>query len=99
MKLIFFSNKFPTEEPSDIFRQLRQQSRSDSHIILRQLLKEATLAVRDEIRLLPAELRSCLPPFRCILDLAEHYDWHRGPLAGTFECVFLCLSSLGLFVG
>ncbi|KAL4876856.1 hypothetical protein BJY04DRAFT_231310 [Aspergillus karnatakaensis] len=99
MRILFFSNRFPVDDPAEIFRRLRQQSQRSQHVVLRQLLHEVTTAVRDEIRLLPAELRSRLPPFTSILDLAEHYNWHRGPLCGTFECVFLCLVSLCLFVG
>ncbi|KAL4946607.1 hypothetical protein BDV06DRAFT_218074 [Aspergillus oleicola] len=99
MKIIFFSNKFPVEEPSELFRSIRRKAQSSQHVILRRLLEEATEAVRDEIRLLPPELRALLPPFNSILDLAESYNWHRGPLSGTFECVFLCLASLCLFLG
>ncbi|RDW65922.1 uncharacterized protein DSM5745_09661 [Aspergillus mulundensis] len=97
MQVIFFSNKFPVENPCELFRRLRQQSKAPQHLVLRQLLDETTAAIRDEIRLLPADLRSLLPPFQSILDLAEGYDWQRCPLAGTFECVFLCLASLGLW--
>ncbi|KAL4949266.1 hypothetical protein BDW69DRAFT_188482 [Aspergillus filifer] len=99
MKVIFFSNKFPIEDPSDLFRSIRRKAQSAQHVILRQLLKEATAAIRDEIRLLPSELRAVVPPFNSILDLTDSYDWHRGPLSGSFECVFLCLASLCPFVG
>ncbi|KAL5337249.1 hypothetical protein BJX70DRAFT_250953 [Aspergillus crustosus] len=99
MKVFFFSNKFPVEDLLEIFRLLRQYSHQNQHVVLRRLLDEVTIVVREEIRLLPPELRSCLPPFQSILDLAEHYNWHRGPLSGTFECVFLCLVSLCLVVG
>ncbi|KAL4979595.1 hypothetical protein BDW66DRAFT_168156 [Aspergillus desertorum] len=99
MKVLFFSNKFPVEEHADLFQRIRQQSRSSRHAVLRQLLDECTAAVREEIRLLPAEIRTRLPPFQSILDLAEGFRWERSPLAGTFECVFLCLAELCLFVG
>ncbi|KAL4796711.1 hypothetical protein BDV19DRAFT_387903 [Aspergillus venezuelensis] len=99
MKVIFFSNKFPIEDPSELFRSIRRKAQSTQHVILRQLLEEATAAVRDEIRLLPAELRAAVPPFNSVLDLTDSWDWHRGPLSGTFECIFLCLASLCPFVG
>ncbi|KAJ5114039.1 hypothetical protein N7456_002573 [Penicillium angulare] len=99
MKLFFFSNKFPPDDLVTLFRALRLQAKAPHQVILRQLLSETTTAIREEIRLLPAELRGLLPPFQSILDLAENYNWHRGPLAGTFECVFLCLVPLALFVG
>ncbi|KAL4959540.1 type I polyketide synthase [Aspergillus stella-maris] len=99
MKVIFFSNKFPIEDPSELFRSIRRKAQSAQHVILRQLLEEATTAVRDEIRLLPSELRAVVPPFNSILDLTDSWDWHRGPLSGTFECVFLCLASLCHFAG
>lgn len=99
MKLFFFSNKFPTDDLPDLFRRLRLCSQSSGHIVLRQLLEETTMVVREEIHRLPPELRSLIPPFRSILDLAENYNWHKGSLCGVFECVFLCLVQLGLFVG
>ncbi|KAF7586173.1 hypothetical protein BBP40_009329 [Aspergillus hancockii] len=99
MKLFFFSNKFPPGDLPSLFRRLRLEAKTCHQVLLRQLLEESTTAIREEIRLLPAELRSLLPPFQSILDLGENYNWHRGPLAGTFECVFLCLVPLCLFVG
>ncbi|PTU25285.1 hypothetical protein P175DRAFT_0521075 [Aspergillus ochraceoroseus IBT 24754] len=99
MKLFFFSNKFPPDDLLDLFRRLRLQAKSPGHVLLRRLLEETTVVVREEIRRLPAGLRSLIPPFQSILDLAESFNWHRGPLSGTFECVFLCLVPLCLFVG
>nr|ALG03242.1 PKS [Aspergillus alliaceus] len=99
MKTFYFSNKFPSDDLSDLFRRLRLQSKSPKHVILGRVVEEATALVRDEITRLPAELRSLLPPFQSILDLAENFNWHQGPLSGTFECVFLVLVPLCLFVG
>jgi hypothetical protein len=99
MKLFFFSNKFPTDDLPDLLRRLRLHSQSPEHVVLRRVLEETTRVVREEIRRLPPELRSLIPPFQSILDLAENYNWHKGSLSGAFECVFLCLVPLCLFVG
>ncbi|KAL4778883.1 hypothetical protein BJX76DRAFT_362306 [Aspergillus varians] len=99
MRILFFSNQFPAEGLFDLFRRLRLQSRSPQHVILRRLLEETTGVIRDEIRLLPAEMRSRIPPFQSILDLAEDCNWNWGQLAPVFEYIFRCLISLCLFVG
>ncbi|KAI3045616.1 hypothetical protein CBS147352_7723 [Aspergillus niger] len=99
MRLFFFSNKFPIDDLPDLFRRLRLCSQSPRHVVLRRFLEEATRVVREEIYRLPPELRSLIPPFQSILDLAQNYHWHKGPLCGIFECIFLCLVQLGLFVG
>ncbi|KAF7159500.1 hypothetical protein CNMCM5623_004838 [Aspergillus felis] len=99
MRLFFFSNKFPTDDLPELFRLLRLRSQSPGHVVLRRVLEETTRVVREEIHRLPPELKSLIPPFQSILDLAENYNWHKGPLCGVFECVFLCLVQLGLFIG
>lgn len=99
MRIIHFSNKFPPDDLADLFRRLRLHSKCPNHVILARVLEEVTDVVREEITELPAELRSLLPPFQSILDLAESFNWHQGPLSGTFECVFLVLMPVCLFVG
>ncbi|KAB8261298.1 hypothetical protein BDV32DRAFT_148564 [Aspergillus pseudonomiae] len=99
MQIFYFSNKFPPDDLSDLFRRLRLHSKCPNHVILARVLEEVTDVVREEITGLPAELRSLLPPFQSILDLAESFNWHQGPLSGTFECVFLVLVPICLFVG
>ncbi|KAE8417496.1 hypothetical protein BDV36DRAFT_309409 [Aspergillus pseudocaelatus] len=99
MRIFHFNNKFPPDDLSDLFRRLRLHSKCPNHVILARVLEEVTDVVREEITRLPAELRSLLPPFQSILDLAESFNWHQGPLSGTFECVFLVLVPVCLFVG
>ncbi|EIT75060.1 polyketide [Aspergillus oryzae 100-8] len=99
MRIFHFSNKFPPDDLADLFRRLRLHSKCPNHVILARVLEEVTDVVREEITELPAELRSLLPLFQSILDLAESFNWHQGPLSGTFECVFLVLMPVCLFVG
>ncbi|RMZ38958.1 Type I Iterative PKS [Aspergillus flavus] len=99
MRIFHFSNKFPPDDLADLFRRLRLHSKCPNHVILARVLEEVTDVVREEVAELPAELRSLLPPFQSILDLAESFNWHQGPLSGTFECVFLVLMPVCLFVG
>ncbi|KAL4861374.1 hypothetical protein BDV12DRAFT_208059 [Aspergillus spectabilis] len=99
MKIFFFSNKFPLQDIPCLFRSIRLQRQCPQHILLRRLIDETTSVIRDEIRLLDATTRAQIPPFQSILDLAEDFDWQRSPLAGMFECVFLSLASLCVFLG
>ncbi|KAL3459999.1 hypothetical protein BJX64DRAFT_278756 [Aspergillus heterothallicus] len=99
MHIFFFSNKFPTDDVPRLFQSIRLHSQHPQHIVLRRLIDETTSVIRDEIRLLDATTRAQIPPFQSILDLAQDFNWERSPLAGVFECVFLSLASLCVFVG
>ncbi|PYH64196.1 non-reducing polyketide synthase encA [Aspergillus vadensis CBS 113365] len=99
MRVVFFSNKFPAFDLRDLSQRLRFVSRSRSHGLLRRFLEEATIVAHEEIRRLPPELRTLIPPFHSILDLVDSFDWHGGPLTAVFECAFTCLFHLSLFLG
>ncbi|KAL5363086.1 hypothetical protein BJX96DRAFT_186572 [Aspergillus floccosus] len=99
MRVVFFSNKFPGVDLRDLSQRLRFVSRSRSHGLLRRFLEEATIVAHEEIRRLPPELRTLIPPFNSILDLVDAFDWHGGPLTGVFECAFICLFHISLFLG
>lgn len=57
------------------------------------------MVAHEEIRRLPPELKTLIPPFQSILDLVDSFDWHGGPLTGVFECAFTCLFHISLFLG
>ncbi|BCR97118.1 non-reducing polyketide synthase encA [Aspergillus luchuensis] len=99
MRVVFFSNKFPGVDLRDLSQRLRFVSRSRSHGLLRRFLEEATMVAHEEIRRLPPELKTLIPPFQSILDLVDSFDWHGGPLTGVFECAFTCLFHISLFLG
>jgi monodictyphenone polyketide synthase len=62
-------------------------------------LSEATLAIREEIRDLPTELKSLIPAFHTIFDFADDVDLRRGPLSGSIEGVLLASVEIAVFLG
>ncbi|KAI0595125.1 putative polyketide synthase [Biscogniauxia sp. FL1348] len=99
MKLVYFSNEFPYDDLQTLFRQLHQHSKSRQHPILARFLDEATLAIRDEVRQLPAALKTLVPPFESILNFADFADLRKGPLCGSVDGILLCTVELGTMIG
>jgi Starter unit:ACP transacylase in aflatoxin biosynthesis len=99
MKLGYFSNEFPHDDLKDLFRRLYSHSKDRRHAGLARFIHEATLAVRDEVRLLPATLNTLVPPFETIFDLADHAELRSGPLGGSVEGMLLCALQLATFIG
>ena len=99
MKLIFFSNEFPRDDLQTLFRSLHRLSKSRDHPILAQFLEEATLALREEIRLLPSASRALIPPFETILNFADFTDLRKGPLCGSMEGILLGVLEIGTIIG
>ena len=99
MKFAFFSNEFPHDDLQEHLRRLHTRSKGRRHAILARFLDEATLAIRDEVRRLPTELRSLIPPFETVLNLADHAELRRGPLCGSIDGVLLCVVELATFIG
>jgi hypothetical protein len=99
MKLAFFSNEFPHDDLQELLRRLHVYSKDRRYTILARFLDEATLAVRDEVRLLPTELRALIPLFESILNLADDAILRKGPLCGSIDGVLLCALELGANIG
>lgn len=99
MKLIYFGNEFPHDDLRDLLRRLHSHSKDRQHVILARFLDDATLAIRDEVRQLPAHLRALVPTFESILNFADHPDLRKGPLAGSVEGLLLCVVQLATFIG
>ena len=99
MKLIYFSNEFPHDDVPYIARQLHVHSKSRNRRILATFLEEATSAVREEVRKLPASQSSLIPPFNTVLDFADNPQLRNGPLNGSIDGVLLCVIELALFIG
>lgn len=99
MKLGYFSNEFPHDDLKDLFRRLHNHSRDKQHPSLARFIYEATLALREEIRLLPATLRNLVPPFETVFDLAEFSELRNGPLGGAVDGLLLCAVQLATFIG
>ncbi|KAL4780401.1 hypothetical protein BJX76DRAFT_351026 [Aspergillus varians] len=99
LKFIYFSNEFPHDDLQDLLRQIHQHSKDRQHPALARLLTEATLAVRDEIRLLLPSLRALIPSFESVLDWADNATLRKGPLGGSVDGVLLCVVQLAAFIG
>ncbi|THC93448.1 hypothetical protein EYZ11_007067 [Aspergillus tanneri] len=98
MKLVYFSNEFPHDDLQDLLRRLYKHSNSRSHPILAQFIDDATIAIREEIRQLPASLKRLMPPLDTVLDLADHPALRKGPLGGSIDGVLLCMLELGTLI-
>lgn len=100
MKLIYFSNEFPHDDLHKLLRLLHQHSKDRRHSILAQFLDEATLAIGDEVRKLPATLQALIPPFRSILDFGDFTDLRRqSSLSESINGMILCTVEIGTFIG
>nr|A0A411PQP9.1 RecName: Full=Atrochrysone carboxylic acid synthase Agnpks1; Short=ACAS; AltName: Full=Agnestins biosynthesis cluster protein pks1; AltName: Full=Non-reducing polyketide synthase Agnpks1 [Paecilomyces divaricatus]QBG38888.1 nr-PKS [Paecilomyces divaricatus] len=98
MKLIYFSNEFPPDDLHTLFRELHNHSKDRRHPILARFLEEATLAVREEVRRLPAHLRALIPPFESIWNFADFADLRKGQLCGSIDGILLCSVELGTLI-
>ncbi|KAH6629936.1 putative polyketide synthase, partial [Chaetomium sp. MPI-SDFR-AT-0129] len=99
LRLAYFSNEFPHDNLQDLFRRLWTQSKTRDHPILAQFIDDATLALREEIRGLPASLRSLIPPFQTIFNLVDDPELRKGQLSGSIDGVLLLAVELGAFIG
>ena len=99
MKLVYFSNEFPHDDLQDLLRRLHNHSKATRHSILASFVNEATLALHDEVRRLPTPLRSLIPPFETIFNLADDAELRKGPLSGSIDGILLCAVELATFIG
>jgi monodictyphenone polyketide synthase len=99
MRLLYFSNEFPHDDPLDLLRRLYNLSKDRSHPTLARFIDEATIALREEVRRLPAALKALIPPFETALNMADHAELRKGPLCGSIDGVLLCLVELGTLIG
>jgi hypothetical protein len=99
MNVVYFNNQFPHDDLHGLLRGLHMQSKDRRHPILAQFLDEATLAIRDEVRQLPATLRILVPTFETILTLADFTSLRQGPLGESTDHVLLCVLQLGTLIG
>ena len=99
MKLLYFSNEFPHDDLQDLFRRLHIHSKDRKHAILARFIDDATLAVREEVRRLPAALKALIPPFETVLNLADHPSLRKGPLCGSIDGVLLCVVEIATLIG
>ncbi|KAF4536149.1 Beta-ketoacyl synthase [Lasiodiplodia theobromae] len=98
MRLVYFSNEFPHDDLQDLLRRLYNLSKDKRHPVLARFITEATSAIRDEVRELPTSLRELIPPFKTVLDLADHPELRKGPLCGSIDGVLLCVVELATII-
>ena len=99
MKLGYFSNEFPHDDLADLVRRLHVYSKDRKYPTLARFIREATLAIREEVRLLPSPLRALVPPFETIFNFANHPALRKGPLGGSVDGTLLCAVQLATFIG
>lgn len=99
LHLIYFSNEFPSDDLSYLFRRLHNHSKHRSHPILARFLQETTRALRQEVSRLRAELAHLVPAFESVTTLAGESELRKGPLCGSIDGVLLCVLQLATYIG
>jgi hypothetical protein len=99
MRLGYFSNEFPHDDLKDLLRRLRNHSKDVRYTILAKFIHEATVALREEVRLLPTSLKVLVPFFETIFDLADQTTLRNGPLGGAVDGMLLCAVQLATLIG
>lgn len=98
MKVVYFSNELP-DDLRDLLRRLHLHSKDRLYPTLERFIYEATLAVHEEVRLLPAALKSLMPPFDTIFNLINHPTLRHGPLGGSIDGVLLSSLQIAALIG
>lgn len=99
LKLGYFSNEFPHDDLKTLLRRLLAHSKDKRYTTLARFIHEATLAVRDEVRQLPAALRALVPHIDSVFDLADDAKLRSGPLGGSIDGLLLCALQLATLIG
>ncbi len=99
LRLAYFSNEFPHDNLHHLVRRLWNHSKDRTHPLLATFVSESTLAIREEVRNLPTEIKSQVPSFQTILDFADYPDLRRGQLSGSIDGVLLAAVEIAAFIG
>lgn len=99
VKLVFFTNEFPSDDLKDLFRRLLRQSRDRRFRLLAAFLEESTAVLQHEVSKLPRQLKDLVPHFDTILTLVEHGDFRHGALGAAIESALLTVLELGMLIG
>lgn len=95
IRLMFFSNELPFDNLQELFRGMHNLSKQKHYWLLARFFDEATVAVREEVEVMPASSRNTIPPFDTVLNLAEYLDLRKTSIWGSIEGVLLILVELG----
>ena len=99
MEVIYFSNEFPQEDLSDLFRHLHNHAKDRNHPLLAKFIEGSTWAIRDEIARLPTALQRLIDPLETILGWAENDSLRRSEICAAVEGVLLVVLQLGTYIG
>ena len=99
MRLGYFSNEFPHDDLKDLLRHLHVHGKDIRYPTLARFIHEATLAIQEEVRLLPATLRMLVPSFETVFNLADHSALRNGSLGGAVDGMLLCAVQLAALIG
>lgn len=99
MEIVYFSNDFPKDDLVDVFRRLHNHSKDKHFPVLAQFIREATWAIKDEVRQLPTELKQLIPPFNTLLAWAENSQLREGLICGAVDGVLLVVAQLATYIG
>ena len=99
MRLGYFSNEFPHDDLKDLLRHLHVHGKDIRYSTLARFIHQATLAIQEEVRLLPATLRILVPSFETVFNLADHSALRNGPLGGAVDGMLLCAVQLAALIG
>ena len=99
MRLVYFSNEFPHDDLKDLLRHLHVHGKDIRYPTLAKFIHQATLAIHEEVRLLPATLRMLVPSFETVFNLADHSALRNGPLGGAVDGMLLCAVQLATLIG
>lgn len=99
LRLYHFPNVHPVDDVSRIVVLLRHRSKDSDHLFLRLFLEDATITLRKEFCTLPEHLRTTIPPFENILDLARVSTTRKQPSGILIESLMVLVIQLGLIIG
>nr|WHN38864.1 polyketide synthase 3 [Elsinoe perseae] len=98
MKLLYFTNDIMEDDLLASIRRIVIQSKTQDHAVLASFLREATVALKEEVQLLPADVRTIVPAFDSVAQLVQYPQLMSGPLRGSIEGVRLALAEIGMYL-
>ena|SRR5579871_3442980 len=100
MKLVVFSDEHSHDDVRVVSRQLLMHSKVDDHRCLNVFFHRSTVALKEEIRSLPNNIKVLIPSFEHVLDLVHHsVSLRDGPLSEPVERTLLCVIKIGVLIG
>ncbi|KAJ4339575.1 hypothetical protein N0V95_007739 [Ascochyta clinopodiicola] len=99
LRIVCFGNELLGDELQHLVRQLHVHTKDRHHGTVARFIHEATQVLRDEVLQLPTALKSLVPPYESVLDLAGDIKLRAGPLGASIDGVLLCAFQLASAIG